>query len=181
MAANAILGLRKNEMMNLKVSDVSEYERNGRTIIELSYKGKGGKNCHSFYYDEELQNFIRNLIAGKKSEEKVFKDYYKQFSYDADLYSARRAASVRMYQHVMSHPEDRDFYMSELKRVFEEKGKTLPAEIDGIYKLRGRNKIEHENLGLETELSKFECLCCSTLLLNHYRIGVSVTNYLLHP
>lgn len=181
LTANRIIGIRRNELKNLRVSDFKEYERNGREIIELSYKGKGGKDCHNFYYDGKSQEFIRGLLAGKNPEEKVFADVIKQFSFDADLHSARREAAINMYHNILDHPEDRDFYMSELKRVFEEKGKALPNNIYTIYKLRGQNKIEHEKMGLATEVDRFSALCVSTLLLNHYRVNVSVTNYLLHP
>lgn len=181
LAANRVLGIRRNELKNIKVSDFTEYERNGRTVIELSYKGKGGKNCHCFYYSESSQNYIRGLLAGKPLEDKVFKDIMKQFSNDADLHSARREAAINMYNEIVSHPEDRDFYMAELKRVFEEKGKALPNNLDMPYKLRGKNKIEHERMGMETEVDRFGAFCVSAFLLNHYRVGVSVTSYLLHP
>ena len=181
LAANRIIGIRRNELKSIKVSNFHEYERNGRTIIELSYVGKGGKNCHSFYYDDNSQEYIRKLLAGKKANEKVFNNVMKQFSYDADLHSARREAAVKMYDYILGHPEEHDFFMSELTRIFDEKHKRIPDNLEKPYRLRGKNKEEHEKMGLKTEVDRFAALCVSTLLLNHYRVNVSVTNYLLHP
>ena len=64
LSANRIIGCRKNELKNLKVSDFKIYERNGHRIVEISYRGKGGKKCHNYIYDT-VCDYLDGYFYGK--------------------------------------------------------------------------------------------------------------------
>ncbi len=178
--ANRVLGLRRNELKHLKVSDVSEYEKDGRKIIKISYKGKGGKSCNNYYIDEHSQNFIRNLVAGRKPDELVFIHCMEQFKWDLDIHSYRAEAARNMYQYILEHEEEKGLFKELIEEEFQKRGKRLPKKLDGTYKLKGDNKRKHEEMGMETEVDRFAALAVSCLMLNHYRVSVSVNHYLLH-
>lgn len=177
--ANSVLGLRRNELKHLRVSDFKEVEIAGRTVLAAYYKGKGGKDCVSYYIDEYSQAYIRNLLKNKSPDELVFKKQMNQFKYDCDLHSRRALAARNMYQYLVEHEDEKAFYREILTYEFAKRGKDLPDNLDKPYKLRGDNKRAHEAAGLPTEIDREAALAVSCFL-NHYRESVSINHYLVH-
>lgn len=178
--ADKILGLRRKSLEILRVRDIKIVDTPDGKVAELSVKGKGGKINHQLYIAPEEVEYIKGLVAGRQLDERLFsKD---EISPDYDYHTCRKEHAQDVYkracEEVKNNPGRRDWYKSEVERIFARDGKKLREDLDKPIYLRGEHKQFAIENGLPTQFDRTLVMYVSTTCLSHTRTDVSVQNYL---
>lgn len=174
--ANSILGMRKNELINLRADMIKE--RDDRVIIE--YVGKGGKHNIQSFYDDKEKAYILSLKEGKNEHERIFdKQEVKQ---TLNLHKAREMRCKEVYNRVVDDinkkgKEAEKEYIQQIERAFQEAGKTLRENLNNPYYVRGDNRQRLENENRPLEYNRIALMIVSTQITQHFRTNVTVNYY----
>ena len=175
LEANRLMGLRRNELKGLKASDIREVD--GKVIIYT--KGKSGKHNQQIFYLPEEKEKILSYKEGKQPTDRIFDR--ELFKNDADLHYMRELRAKDVYEQVRTdmrqNPERRDFYITEIQRIFAESGRTLKEDLDKPYITRGENRERLEAEGREVSFDRVALMMVSVTVLNHFRSSVSCNYY----
>ena len=177
---NKIIGLRRNDLKRVKVSDIREYENRTEIVV---HGCKGGKPIIQIIYSEEERGIIRDYISSNnlQGEDRLFDK--QLFRNSLDFQSCRREAAQRHYKEYKEdmdkNPERRDFYVSEIKRIFNQENRSLKENLDKDIYLRGKVREHAKELGKDVEYNRVCVMMASLSTLSHFRSGVTVTNYLI--
>lgn len=175
LKANRLLGMRRNELKNLKAKDI--IERDEKVIVHSI--GKGGRINKQVFTLKEEKETILAMKTGKAEHEKIFSP--SDFKNDADLHHERQIRAVTVYQRVIEdmhqHPERRTYYKKEILQAFHERGKTLKENLDNPFATRGANRQRLESEGKDTTYDRVALLYVSVTVLNHTRSDVTAEHY----
>lgn len=180
------VGIRRAELSRLIGTDLTEDE-SGYLCVNVS-RGKGGKR--------QLQ---RILPEDEKSVIKIFRDVdpdQKLFSSDEmnnkiDLHGIRREHAQRAYKYYCNCLKNEPGYKYQCRKElaarykeFHEPGASNKRFLHDImneepYKLRGENRQKAIEQGKETEYNRLALMLVSVFHLSHWRLDVTVTNYLI--
>lgn len=177
---NKIIGLRRNDLKRVRVCDIKEY--NNRT--EIVIKGcKGGKTNTQILYSDKDRQALRDYIKNNNlsGNDKLFeKDLFRN---SLDFQSCRREAAQRHYREykedIEKNPERRDFYVSEINRIFKSEHRDLKENLDRDIYLRGKVREHAKELDKDVEYSRVCIMMTSLSTLSHFRSGVTINNYLI--
>ncbi len=172
------LGMRKNELINLKADMIKEVGNH----VEIHYIGKGGKHNRQIFTLEHEKAFILSLKAEKQPHERIFNR--KEVEEAKNLHKARELRCKNVYNRII---EDigirgkvaRQEYIAEIKSVFKEAHKPLRENLDTPYVVRGANRqrLIAENRPLEYD--RIALLTISTQITQHFRSNVTANFYVV--
>lgn len=173
---NRLLGLRRNELLNLRAENI--IERDGNVIISIV--GKGGRsNEHIFTIEEEKQRVLA-LKEGKAPHERLInKEMLKN---DADLHHQRQLRAIDVYNRTIhdmkEHPERREYYKEQIYQAYARHGRTCHENLDNPYCVRGKNRERLLSQGKDVSYDRVAVLYTSCTALSHTRSDVSVEHYI---
>lgn len=183
IAFQSVVGIRRAELAKLRKNDF-EVDESGHWCV-LVRRGKGGKRQLQRILPDDIE-LVRYFMNG--SDKPVFNQ--ADMSNHIDLHHLRAQHAQKCYEHYASlKGQEREQLREELKKRYwaMHRGnmtvetwlrKNLLTD-GGVYRLRGSNKALAEKLGLPTEYDRLALLATSVFHLSHWRIDVSVSNYML--
>lgn len=176
-------GLRRAELSRLRGRDLQLHD--GHWSVHV-LKGKGGKEQWQ-RVNPRLIGAAASIFGSVEAGEKVFKKNEMQNVINLHGYRAQNAKDMYAFYKKMidSYPDLRSKYTADLRDYFSEMcparnvGKWAEQLTDKPYLLRGENREKAISLGLPTSYDRTALMMVSVFHLSHWRLDVTVTNYLL--
>ena len=173
----AKVGLRRREYLRLYGDSLVEDE-SGYPCIRV--RGKGGKVQYQRILPTDIQ-FVCSYFTDKDANECIFDR--KELTNKIDLHHLRASQAKRAYLHYLDAIRDPAFkaqLIRELEARFEANGRQLNHDqIDGKYYLRGLNRKFAREHNLPTAYNRLALMAVSVYHLSHWRLDVTVCNYIL--
>ena len=181
------VGCRRAEYAQLRQCDLVT-DVNGHLCV-LIRRGKGGKKQFQRILPDDIP-FVQSYFDG--SGEFVFAK--EELQNKLDLHALRAKQARKAYEYYMSRircePEYRAALLEEIKRTWDaddmeriEKGwkkkRWRQNQVEGCYKLRGETRILAEKSGLPVSYDRLAAMAVSIFHLAHWRLDVTVDNYLI--
>ena len=188
------VGIRRAELSRLTGGDLIEDDHGGMYIHVR--RGKGGKEQLQYVLPDDRET-VRRIFDGIGPEDRVFTAEEMRnhinlhgmraaharacYSYYADAIAknpaaseALRAALLRRWDngHMEMQKRDTGRYRAAQRAFCEDLD-------DRPYLLRGENREKAVRLGLPTEYNRLALMAVSVFHLSHWRLSVSVVNYLI--
>lgn len=187
------IGIRRSELARLKGSDLVQ---RGHSLYVHVRKGKGGKEQMQYVLPQDEQ-IVRKIFDGVAQDQKVFDK--AEMSNTINLHGLRAAHGQDCYEHYMRMITSRQGIADSLRQTLQrrwEKGHERLQESDPKawerqknrfladcdnrpYRLRGENLAKAQALGLPEEYNRLALMCVSVFHLSHWRLDVTVTNYII--
>lgn len=172
-------GLRRSEIASLSPASI-KVDESGYTC--LAVKGKGGKYQLQRLYPQFEQSVLQ-IIRSTPITKELMTNKLNIHKYRSDL-------SKAMYKHYIQRikTEGREPLIQELRLRFSAyhrpDSKALSVFEHSLYsmspyRLRGDSKVVASRVGMPLEYDRLALLAVSVFHLSHWRIGVTVINYLL--
>lgn len=178
-------GFRRAELGRLRGRDL---QRDESGYVCIHVKGKHGKVQLQRILPEDLQRVLEAFKGIKPNQLVLSKEIMDN---KINLHAIRADQGYRTYKYyrdrLESEPEYRRQCQKELAlryRAFVPEGhdyKKFTREIlsSTPYKLRGANRKKAEQTGKPTEYNRLALMMVSVFHLSHWRLDVTVTNYIL--
>ena len=178
------VGIRRAELCRLRGNDFI-VDESGYPCVRVK-RGKGGKLQLQRILPDDVE-FVRGYFDG--TGERIFTP--EEMKNKIDYHHMRAEQAVRAYEHYSSRIESEPGYKKKLASEIikrwnaynlGENGKPKHFErrdISGIYRVRGENKKLALKKGLLTEYNRLALMAVSVFHLSHWRLDVTVSNYLL--
>lgn len=178
-------GFRRSELAKLRGRDLVKDE-SGYLCIHV--KGKHGKEQLQRILPED-QPGVMAAFDGVKPNQKVLSD--ELMHNKINLHSVRADQGYRTYCYYKSRLEKDPDYRHQCQMELVARFKALAPEghstrrfINDItsptpYKIRGHNREKAERTGRPTEYNRLALMMVSVFHLSHWRLDVTVTNYIL--
>ena len=193
VALQRAIGIRRSELARLKGADLVE---RGSSLYVRVCKGKGGKEQMQYILPQDRQ-IVREIFAGVAPDQKIFSK--AEMSNVINLHGMRAQHGRDCYQHYLrlittKHGAADSLRQTILKRweagherlhasdqkAWERQRERFVADCDDRpYKLRGENLAKAQALGLPEEYNRLSLMCVSVFHLSHWRLDVTVTNYVV--
>lgn len=192
-AFQRVVGIRRAELRKLRAEDVQR--RNGVLCVHVR-QGKGGKEQwqHILPKDEKT---VLEIVEGLKPEDKIFTEY--ELNNKIDLHGLRAAHARDCYDYYLAKLQDPEYRLqaiNDLVYTFADGNKRLERKdpdkynsklnkfLNDItnekpYKLRGDNRIKALEEHRPLEYDRLALMMVSVYHLSHWRLDVTVTNYML--
>ncbi len=188
-----VVGCRRDELAHLTGADILE---NGAGVYIR--RGKGGKETVQWILPKDRE-IVRKIFEGVSSEEKVFSK--EEMGNRINLHGIRAEHAQRVYRHFAERfaadPESRKKVIEGLikrwdkgherlriadKAVWKRQRDAFVEEVTNPkpYRLRGANAKKATDNGKPTEYDRLALMAASVLSLSHWRINVTVANYMLY-
>ena len=173
----ARVGLRRREYLRLYGNSLVKDE-SGYPCIRV--RGKGGKVQYQRILPTDIQ-FVCSYFTDKDADECIFDR--KELTNKIDLHRLRASQAKRAYLYYLDAIRDPAFkeqLIRELEARFEANGRQLNHDqIDGKYYLRGLNRKFAREHNLPTAYNRLALMAVSVFHLSHWRLDVTVCNYIL--
>ena len=173
----ARVGLRRREYLRLYDDSLVEDE-SGYPCIRV--RGKGGKVQYQRILPADIQ-FVCSYFTDKDANECIFDR--KELTNKIDLHHLRASQAKRAYLYYLDAIRDPAFkeqLIRELEARFEANGRKLNHDqIDGKYYLRGLNRKFAREHNLPIAYNRLALMAVSVFHLSHWRLDVTVCNYML--
>lgn len=177
------VGIRRNEIVRLTGSDFV-YDESGQPCVYVR-KGKGGKPQLQVIFPEDA-NLIRGYFQGKAPDERIFSE--SEMKNHLDLHGIRHEHAKDCYTYYASlSAAEREELIDRLKARYIRFHKG-PAKVEkwisqidkdgGRYRLRGATKAHAIEKGLPVVYDRLALLATSVFHLSHWRLDVTIGNYL---
>lgn len=182
------VGIRRSELGRLRGRDLVRDE-SGYLCVRVE-RGKGGKEQLQRVLPADEETVIQTF-AGIAPDQKVFKsgemrnhinlhglrashaqEAYRYYLKKADTLSGRRQLAEELYtRYSRFHPDGKgcDRFSRELEKCIN----------DPAYVIRGDNRSKAKRLGLPIVYDRLALMCVSLFALSHFRLDVTVTNYMI--
>ena len=181
------VGCRRAEYASLRQNDLVT-DVNGHLCV-LIRRGKGGKKQYQRILPEDIET-VKTYFDG--SDGFVFTKAEIQNKLDLHALRANQARKAYAYYLgcLQNEPEYRAILLEEIKRTWDsddsaraEKGwkrkRWRQSQVEGEYKLRGETKRLAEQHGLPISYDRLAAMAVSIYHLAHWRLDVTVDNYLI--
>lgn len=180
------VGIRRAELARLTATDLTEDE-SGYLCVNVA-KGKGGKRQLQRLLPED-EGTVIEIFQNADPEQKLFSK--EEMQNKIDLHGLRREHAQRAYKYYADRLKNEPGYKYELRkelaaryREFHRSGDSNKRFLHDImneetYKLRGENRQKAIEQGKETEYNRLALMAISVFCLSHWRLDVTVTNYLI--
>lgn len=180
------VGIRRAELFGLTGADL--------VIDEMGYlcvyvaRGKGGKTQLQRILPED-EKTVLEIFQAADPEQKLFSK--EEMQNKIDLHGIRREHTQKAYKYYADRLKNEPEYKYELRKElaarykeFHRPGDSNKRFLHDImneepYKLRGENRQKAIESGKETEYNRLALMAVSVLHLSHWRLDVTVTNYLI--
>ncbi|WP_105207514.1 site-specific integrase [Streptococcus suis] len=189
-----VVGIRRNELKHLTGSDFKEDEY-GNCYVYVK-RGKGGKKQMQYILPKDAE-IVRKTFQGIGKNELVFKE--EEMNNQINLHALRAQHSRDSYffylKKIQQNPKMKHTLSNFLIKKWEEGHQKLKNESpsqyekqrrnfiydlrDELYVLRGSNKSKAISSGMPIEYNRLALMAVSVLNLSHWRLSVTVTNYIL--
>lgn len=193
VALQRVVGIRRAELTRLTGADLVQ---RGPSLYVRVQKGKGGKTQEQYILPQDRQA-VRYIFAGIGPDQRVFSK--EEMSNHINLHSMRAQHGRDCYQYYLRLITTRQGAADSLRQTllrrweagheklhradpaaWKHQRSRFLADCDGRpYRLRGENLAKAQALGLPEEYSRLALMCVSVLHLSHWRLDVTVTNYLI--
>lgn len=193
VALQRVTGIRRSELGRLTGADLVQ---KGSSLYVHVRKGKGGKSQMQYVLPQDKQ-VVREIFEGVNQDQKVFSK--EEMSNTINLHGLRAAHGRDCYKHYLRLITSRQGAADSLRQTllvrwekgherllqtdpeaWEHQRKKFVADCDDRpYKLRGENLAKAQALGLPEEYSRLALMCVSVFHLSHWRLDVTVTNYIV--
>ena len=193
VALQRVTGIRRSELARLTGSDLLQ---KGHNLYVCVRKGKGGKQQNQYILPQDRQ-IVREIFAGIGPDQKIFSR--EEMNNTINLHGMRAAHGRDCYQHYLrlittKHGAADSLRQTILKRweagherlhasdqkAWERQRERFLADCDDRpYRLRGENLSKAQALGLPEEYNRLSLMCVSVFHLSHWRLDVTVTNYII--
>jgi len=184
-----VVGIRRAELARLEGRDWDGHYIHVRG-------GKGGKDTMQFVLPKD-RHIVNDVFAEVESSERVFSK--EEMNNHINLHSMRAAHARDCYEFYNNIIKDNPQAAEQFRRVlmhrwkagnvgllsdekkYERYKKRFERDIDNDspYILRGENKKKAIAQNRPTEYNRLALMCVSVFHLSHWRLDVTVTNYLL--
>lgn len=178
------IGIRRSELSHLTGKDLL-VDREGRLYVRVE-KGKGGKMQLQRILPQ-YEDVVMSAFRGIGKEDLVL--HKNQLSKNINYHGFRADVAKEAYGYYASMSEvERDATRQLMIRKYERYADPSPAKLeafrklcydDRVYRLRGDNLRLAIEKGLPIEYDRFALLAVSVEHLAHWRISVTVCNYML--
>jgi hypothetical protein len=187
------VGIRRSELARLRGKDLV---REGNQIYVFVERGKGGKRQKQWILSADRATVIKTF-SGVGPEDPVFSR--AEMNNHIDLHGLRAEHARRCYRYYAemikaSHGGTERLREALLRRFDAEHTKMRENDPQGFarkkekfiadmsnapYLLRGENKEKAEAAGQPTEYNRLALMAVSVFHLSHWRLDVTITNYLI--
>lgn len=182
---NAV-GIRRAELSRLTGADF--------VIDEMGYlcvyveRGKGGKTQLQRILPED-EKVVLEMFQSVNPDQKLFS--LEEMNNKIDLHGIRRKHARKAYEYYADRLKNEPGYKYELRKElaarykeFHRPGDSNKRFLHDImneepYRLRGENRQKAIERGEETEYNRLALMMVSVFHLSHWRLDVTVTNYLI--
>ncbi|MBY5013715.1 hypothetical protein K6V96_00325 [Streptococcus suis] len=189
-----VIGIRRNELKKLTGSDLIEDEY-GNCYV-LVKRGKGGKEQMQYILPNDIE-LVKQTFAGIGENEPVFTDEEMKNQINLHGLRAQHARDSYFYylNRIQQNPKIKQALKNLLITRWEEGHQKLKNESprqydrqrenfiydlrDEAYVLRGTNKSKALVSGMPIAYNRLALMAVSVLNLSHWRLSVTVTNYIL--
>ena len=180
------VGIRRAELSRLIGTDLTEDE-SGYLCVNVS-RGKGGKRQLQRILPEDEKSVIE-IFRGVNPDQKLFSA--DEMNNKIDLHGIRREQAQRAYKYYCDRLKNEPGYKYQCRKElaarykeFHDAGASNKRFLHDImneepYKLRGENRQKAIEQGKETEYNRLALMMVSVFHLSHWRLDVTVTNYLI--
>ena len=180
------VGIRRAELSRLTVTDLTEDE-SGYLCVNVS-RGKGGKRQLQRLLPEDEKSVIE-IFRGVNPDQKLFSS--DEMNNKIDLHGIRREQAQRAYKYYYDRLKNEPGYKYQCRKElaarykeFHRPGDSNKRFLHDImnekpYKLRGENRQKAIEQGKESEYNRLALMMVSVFHLSHWRLDVTVTNYLI--
>ncbi len=194
MEFQKVVGIRRNELKNLNGQDlkIDEY---GNCYIFVK-RGKGGKKQMQYILPKNVE-LVKQTFSGIDVNEPVFTE--EEMNNQINLHALRAQHARDSYFYYLNRIQQNPNIKQALKNLlitrWEEGHQKLKQESpkqydrqrrnfiydlkDEAYILRGSNKIKAVASGIPIVYNRLALMAVSVLNLSHWRLSVTVTNYIL--
>ncbi len=189
-----VVGIRRNELKNLTGQDL-KFDEYGNCYIFVK-RGKGGKKQMQYILPKDIE-LVKQTFKGIGEDEPVFSD--KEMNNQINLHALRAQHARDSYffylNKIQENPKMKQALSNLLIKKWEEGHQKLkqasPKKYDiqcknfiydlrdEVYLLRGSNKSKAIALGMPITYNRQVLMAVSVLNLSHWRLSVTVTNYIL--
>ena len=179
------VGIRRNELKNLRNNDFG-YDESGYPCV-IVRKGKGGKETYQRVLPDNA-DFIKSFFDG--SSDMVFTA--DEMNNDIDYHRIRAKQAVMAYNYYMEKLKADPEYRKQLEKEIEKRWKSKnidkktkkpkpfnKQEVQGNYFIRGKNKALAKKKDLPIVYDRLALMAVSVFHLSHWRVDVTVANYML--
>lgn len=171
------LGMRKNEIMNLRARDIREIGDR----VEIHYIGKGGKHNRQIFTMEREKEYVLSLKKGKEPDERIFDK--QEVKKSKNLHKARELRCKEVYKRINDDirargKEAEKDYVEIIKEVFKDAKKPLREDLDNPYIVRGANRERLLLEDREVEYNRVAALYVSVTVSQHFRSNTTVNHYI---
>ena len=193
VALQRATGIRRSELARLTGADLVE---RGNSLYVHVRKGKGGKEQMQYILPQD-KYVVREIFNNVDPDRKVFSK--AEMSNTINLHGFRAEHGRDCYQHYLrlittKHGAADSLRQTLLKRweagherlrqtdpkAWERQRARFVADCDDRpYRLRGENLAKAQALGLPEEYNRLALMCVSVWHLSHWRLDVTVTNYII--
>lgn len=193
VALQRVTGIRRAELRRLTGADLIQ---RGKGFYIIVQRGKGGKRQEQYILPKDVDT-VRQIFEGIGPEQKVFSK--KEMNNKINLHGFRAQHGKECYEHyvriISSRPDAADRLRKTLLSRWEAAHERLRMEDpaawqrqrdrfvkdmdDRPYVLRGDNASKAVTAGLPVEYNRLALMCVSVFHLSHWRLDVTVTNYLI--
>ncbi|CYV02393.1 site-specific integrase [Streptococcus suis] len=194
MEFQKVVGIRRNELKNLTGSDLIEDEY-GNCYV-LVKRGKGGKKQMQYILPKDIE-LVKQTFAGVGEDEPVFSD--KEMNNQINLHALRAQHARDSYFYYLNKIQQNPRIKQALKDLLVERWENGHQKLkkesskqydrqrrnfiydlrDELYILRSTNKSKALASGMPIVYNRLALMAVSVLNLSHWRLSVTVTNYIL--
>lgn len=186
-------GIRRAELAKLEGRDLI---RDGKQLYVMVRGGKGGKDQKQWILPEDREAVTR-IFKGVGAHDRVFSA--GEMENHINLHKLRAEHAKRCYDYYMRTIDRSETAQDKLRAVLLRRWENGHTEllkrdsghyrasrqrfIDDMdsrpYELRGENRTKARALGLPVTYNRLALMAVSVLHLSHWRLDVTVTNYLI--
>lgn len=192
VALQRATGIRRAELGRLTGSDLVQRGNSWYIVVQ---RGKGGKHQEQYILPKDVET-VQQVFAGIDPDQKVFSK--SEMNNKINLHGLRAQHGRECYEHyahLAADPATAERLRSGLLRRWEKAHQRLREEDPGAwqrqrdrfvadmddrpYVLRGDNAAKAVVAGVPTVYNRLALMCVSVYHLSHWRLDVTVTNYIL--
>lgn len=189
-----VVGIRRNELKALTGKDL-KIDDYGNCYIYVR-RGKGGKKQMQYILPNDIE-LVKQTFAGIGENEPVFSDeemknqinlhgLRAQHARDSYFFYLEKIQANPRMRHALSHllisrwEEGHQKLKNESQSKYEKQRKNFIHDLrDEVYVLRGSNKVKAIASRMPMAYDRLALMAVSVLNLSHWRLSVTVTNYIL--
>ncbi|HFI0351055.1 TPA: hypothetical protein ACGOZT_000578 [Streptococcus suis] len=194
MEFQQVVGIRRNELKALTGKDL-KIDEHGNCYIFVK-RGKGGKKQMQYILPKDIA-LVKLTFAGIGENEPVFTDeemknqinlhgLRAQHARDSYFFYLEKIQQNPKMRHALSHllitrwEEGHQKLKQESPKQYDRQRRNFIYDLrDELYILRGTNKSKAIASGMPIVYNRLALMAVSVLNLSHWRLSVTVTNYIL--